>query len=307
MITVMRNRYVKSYPHGEACYDVTLAKALTRPFTTDAHFVQYTSPAKARLNRDSGVTATMHVIVFDVDCSHTHGTQEDTPGGWRARMFCALSALLKDHPGGYWYETRGGGRIVYRLPSASTIASADDAVEWRKDYAISLAYLARKYGIHADAACADWTRLFRLPRATREGNSQPETRWACGDVNNIDALKIEPTSEDLATARASSKAFDIVKQLDYRSNGDSKGLLFHLCRIRGLLIAERKNAYVIKCPRHEQHSCGKVGDGSTMLYPPAAGKTAGAIHCLHAGCSNMSLKDWMSLFSEHEINEARSY
>ena len=305
MLTVMRDRYVKGHPHGERCYELPIGRALTRTYSTDAHFVQYTSDSHARLNRDSGVPATMHAIVFDVDCSHSHGTNEKTPNGWSAHIFCSLSRLFADHPDGYWYDTKGGGRIVYRLPCVQTIATPEDAVQWRQDYAVTLAYLERKYAIVADVACSDWTRLFRLPRATREGSKVPESRWTCGDLDSIGALSIEPTADDLALAKSRSKAFAVVNRLDYSPSGSSEGFLFRLMSNRGLIVRPWKNgAYIVECPRHELHSCGKVGDGSTVLYPPASGKRTGAIHCLHAGCSNLTLSDWLSEFSEQELKGA---
>lgn len=301
----MRTKYVASAPRGELCYELDLGRAFTRPFRTDAHFVQYTSPAKRRLNRDSGVVPTMSVIVIDVDCKHSHGTASATPEGWRSHMFCALSRLFADHPGGYWYETKGGGRIVYRLPAPQTITCYHDAQEWRRDYAVTLAHLENTYGIVGDQACSDWTRLFRLPHATRDGGTTPEQRWSYGSPNDIRALNIVPTTADLTLAKR-SKAFEPARTVDYRPSGDGRGLLYHLLGNRGLLLRPWRNgAYIVKCPRHEQHSCGTAGDGSTVLYPPANGKPIGAVHCLHAGCANMTVRGWVDVFSLREVEEAR--
>lgn len=219
-------------------------------------------------------------------------------------MFCALSRLFADHPGGYWYETRGGGRIVYRLPAPQEITCYHDAQEWRRDYAVTLAHLEREYGIVGDQACSDWTRLFRLPHATRD--TQPEQRGSFGNPHAIGVLAITPTAEDLTLAKSRSKAFEPERRVDYRPSGDGRGLLYHLLGNRGLLLRPWRNgAYIVKCPRHEQHSCGKLGDGSTVLYPPASGKPFGAVHCLHAGCANVTVRGWLDQFSAREVEAAR--
>ena len=72
------------------------------------------------------------------------------------------------HPNPYYYETRGGGRIVYVQAEPTVLRSQADAIAWRQEYAIAVAHLARVFGIVADPACSDWQRHYRLPRATRQ-------------------------------------------------------------------------------------------------------------------------------------------
>lgn len=51
-LTVMRDRYVRGWPShedGERVYACSLAAALTRQYSSDAHFAAYTAPTPRRL------------------------------------------------------------------------------------------------------------------------------------------------------------------------------------------------------------------------------------------------------------------
>src|SRR5262245_28005903 len=87
-LTVMRDRYVRGWPShdkGERVYASSPATALTRDYSTDAHFAAYTAPTPRRLTSSAlGHTdITMHLIVFDVDDPATHGTSEPAADEWR--------------------------------------------------------------------------------------------------------------------------------------------------------------------------------------------------------------------------------
>lgn len=323
LVTVFQEQRVSGWPDPpgrrlrpkDRGYVVPLATALTRSFTTDAHFVQYESPIARRMNSESlgtGHVMRSHVIVFDIDCEDTHGTSDEVPHTWRQENRERVLALRAAHPGSAFYETRGGSRIIYRQPLPTEISTQDDAASWKQDYAVMVAYLGRVFDIHADYACADWTRFFRCPRATRKPGGKPEDRAFAGDPHNIEPLWIVPDADDLATAKAKLKnAFDppkvVLPATGTASTCDGYGVLFHALRARGDVFREyKRGTYLIRCPNEAQHSSGKTGDTSTMIYLPAHGQSLGHIKCLHGHCVGLNAKDWLRMFSQGEIDDARN-
>ncbi len=160
------------------------SEALTRRFSTDAHFVAYFSAehsgrlsiagplhdnddrrgAHERLSR--GVL--MLFMVFDVDDPAAHKTGEPASETWRKQERTKILTLFVAHPGGFAYWTRGGYRILYRLAAPFRITSNADYMSWRRRYLAECSYLANSCDIKADHGCADWTRYFRLPYVVRE-------------------------------------------------------------------------------------------------------------------------------------------
>ena len=312
-VTVMRDKFARSYPRHErgALADVTeLGGALEREYLTDAHFAAYASSNRRRLCRealDQGVTVALTAIVFDVDCDSVHGTGAAVPTEWRRFLREKVCSLAEVHPEPFFYETRGGARIVYVQSEPTVIRSHEDALEWSQTYAVAIAYLHRRFGIVADAACQDWQRLYRLPHATREPGGMPENRPTWGDPNRIGPLCIDATHADVEAAKRASKAFRAPRVLDFRPVvvGGS-GLLFHLLQARGHIFREhRSGSFIIRCPREHEHSTGCTGDGSTLLYLPASGEEIGAVHCLHAHCASMSVAEWLGCFDATELERAR--
>jgi len=308
MISVMRDRYVKSWPaDGPAIYPLEVGKAMDRAYATDAHFVQYTSPHRRRLCRqalDAGAVATINVIVFDLDCPAVHGSKEPAPEEWRAETLALMLGLVEVHPGAFFYFTRGGCRIVYRQPVPVTIACARDESQWSLDYIITLAYLARRFGLLCDAACLDWTRLFRLPRATREPG-KVERHDMYGDPHAIGVLTFTPDAADVSKAEAQHKpkaARAEVTGPAYVGNG--QGVFYHALRARGDIVRDHAQGHVIRCPRERHHSSGHTGDGSTLLYPPSGQSTLGGIHCLHSHCAGIDMRSWRNEFTREELDAA---
>jgi hypothetical protein len=310
--SVMPDRRSRGWPRheqGESVYVRELGHILARTYRTDGHFVQYATPNGRRLTMDAldHLEVEIGCIAFDIDCSAVHGSPEPAPETWRVELIEQVRALAAVHGEPFLYMTRGGGRIVCRLPSPVWLRANEDAKRWAQDYAITVAYLDRCFGLQCDAACADWTRLFRCPRATREPGGGPE-RWPTyGDPYRIASLQIDASSEDMATARDRSKAFAAARVLDFTPcSADGYGLLYHALRARGSLRHARgSNAFVIRCPNEAQHSVGSTADGSTLLYLPARGEELGMVHCKHAHCSGLRVRDWLRLFSETELDVAR--
>src|SRR5690606_33165737 len=114
-------------------------------------------------------------------------------------------------------------------------------------YTIACVYLRRRFGIVADGSCCDWTRLFRLPHATREPEGRPENWPEYLDPYSIGPLEIHATHEDVETARASTRTFDKSRELVFTGGGD--GLLYHLLRARGDVGGEApRGGWICRCP-----------------------------------------------------------
>ncbi|HEY3499266.1 MAG TPA: hypothetical protein VGK73_31470 [Polyangiaceae bacterium] len=326
-VTVIEEQRVIAWPFPETdqwgrafrarakdrAWNLPLSQALERSYTTDAHFAAYVSPAKRRLKLDAAgkVDIELNVIVLDVDDPVTHGKGVPATNAFRVEIREKMLALRAAHHGFVYFETRGGSRIVYRLPVPHVIQCHDDAHQWKQDYATTVAYLERTFGIAADPACADWTRLFRLPRATRKAGGQPEPWPMVGDARHMQPLWFVPSEEDVARAiEILPKAFD--EQSGKSTNtftpylASGQGLLYYALRNRGLVIRPFKGGtYLIQCPNEQSHTGGKRGDTSTILYPPGNGGVLGSISCLHAHCQAIRTKDWLKCFDRHELDRAR--
>lgn len=312
-VPVLAHPRMWGWPKHDAVQRVPVlpvATALTRKYGTDAHIPAYV--ADCRLTRDAITrlgSVVIQLAIFDCDDPQVHGTGEPAGDVWRSNMRERLHALAAEHAGAYYYETRGGCRILYALPEPTVLQSLDDAREWRRSYAVALAYLRRRFDIVGDAACSDWQRLYRLPHATRTPGGKPENWSVIGDANRIGTLMIEASAADVEAAKQLSRAFNTPRRTSYEpiTVGDGRGVLFHLLQARGLLIERRGSdgTYVVECPNARNHSTGSNGDGSTLLYPPSNGQALGFVHCLHGHCSALDVRDWFGFFSQTEIDEAR--
>ncbi len=149
-----------------------LAGALTQAFAFDAHFTAYSLPeVPRRLSRDIEGTrdVPMVLLVADVDQAETHAAGADAESAWRSGERAKVAALRADHPDVVSFDTRGGYRLIARLAEPFVIRSTDDRDRWVAAYEAWLDELASTYGIVADRACKDWTRLYRLPHVVRDG------------------------------------------------------------------------------------------------------------------------------------------
>lgn len=312
-VTLLRSKFVRGWPRheiGGSVEVVDLLDALEQDYATDAHIALYASRNGRRLTTealDRGLPIAMHAVAFDLDCPATHGSGVPAPESWRRDIRERVAALAADHPSPYYYETRGGARIVYRLPEATLLRTQEDARVWAQDYAITIAYVRRRYGIDADPSCADWQRLFRLPHVTRAGGVGPENwpTWGGPDMV-IGQLRIGATTQDMRDARAASRAFGErpLPPFTGRAANGGTGLLYHLILARGDLGPPHGDGYIVRCPNEHNHSTGRAGDSSTLLYPPSDTQTLGAIHCLHSHCAALRAADWLAMFGDEEIARA---
>jgi hypothetical protein len=317
VVTVFADKFAKSWPRnatGKAGALEPVSWALDSVYPTDAHFVAYESPDGRRLGReaiDRLEVIRMHVLVFDIDAP-----KADKGGGqasleWRTKMRELVEALAKDHPNPCYYETRGGARIVYRLPKPYKITDHAHAARWSYAYSVAVEYLKQRYSIEADPACIDWQRMYRLPDTVRDGERQQWYTW--GSPHDIGVFRAENVpSKAIAMARWHGKAFKNATKETHDFTPDpgagADGVLPALCRSKGFIVRAQPgdgNGWFIRCPNEAQHSSGRTGDTSTILYPAARGETWGSIHCKHSHCGNMQVKDWLEFFTQTEIDEAK--
>ncbi|MGC4088333.1 MAG: hypothetical protein QM756_10620 [Polyangiaceae bacterium] len=206
-VTVLRHKFVRGWPRqaaGEGCMVLDLGEALSREYSEDAHFAAYYSPNGRRLTReaiDELGRVELTCIVFDVD-----GPDHAADERWRRETRDKVQALAAEHPGLFYYETRGGARIVYRQEEPTVLRSQADANEWSRAYAIAIAHLERRFGIAADPACNDWQRLYRLPHATRDEGKSPENWPIWGNPRSIGTLLLDAEPADVRRAQATSRA-----------------------------------------------------------------------------------------------------
>jgi hypothetical protein len=164
-VLVLDTKYLPGWPTpaplaGQQTLPASVA--LTREWTTDAHFSPYTSDLNRRLKHEAAPLVTgwaMSCFVIDVDATSHRRTPE-----WDA-AFRARVARLPGCP--FAYLTRGGARALWALASPYPIESADAVVRWELRYLRRLVAVFATAGVIADPTCRDPSRLFRLPMVVR--------------------------------------------------------------------------------------------------------------------------------------------
>ncbi len=212
LLPVFPSARVEGWPGGAHAPRVTYADAaelLTAEHATDAHFTAYSVPAVPHRLTLAALGAPeladtgwpMVALVVDVD-----GPSHRRELVWWSGEQEKLAALERAHPGAFVYATRGGYRLIWCLPVPFVVRTTDDKEAWRLFYLRSLLHLARGFGIAGDPACADVTRLYRLPHATREPGGAPERLDVLGDAGALGPWTYEPgpdgLASDITTARA---------------------------------------------------------------------------------------------------------
>jgi hypothetical protein len=191
-------RSAYAYPEHHAGPDdladyVPLGDALTIDWSYDAHFAAYSAPTiPRRLATVAALAAapTMRLLIVDVDAPNHVRTSE-----WWHLERIKIDRLLAAHPRAYVYSSRGGYRIVFRLARAMVLHTPGDVARWSASYLGALVELKRDYAIVGDTACADWTRLYRLPRVLRDGVQQvPEVIGDPHAVGTWDLRIVEATA-----------------------------------------------------------------------------------------------------------------
>ena len=276
---ILRSKYVKGFSSGVTlpCTLVTRERpraALLARHTTDAHCVQYevTGAAQARINkaglsvlRERGGDVSIGVLLVDVDAPE-HGAEEaGALEEWRAWQRIALDGFPTPLA---TYDTRGGYRIVWRYPQPVSPEEHEQAV------APAVVELLGQYGIEADRACGDWTRLFRLPFVRRDGVDQdhPHTIGAA-----LPRLPLHLLDLDKHRAQAQGSGAGSGAAIDLSAVAGVKGLP-QLFEALGLVRTTTPARIDVVCPWDEHHSSGGHGSSTSLLGLDSGGW---AFSCLH--------------------------
>jgi hypothetical protein len=299
-VTVVGSKFVRAWPGSDDAEGVILAPlpaALMHPFPTDAHFAAYSSAVGRRLSQAAiGRTAiTMGWLIFDVDTEgHAPITAE-----WCAEMRLKIERVAVEHPSPFVYFTAHGCRIIWRLAQPFAIASSADAAAWRA-YSLAGCDLLAGSDVMADRSCSDWSRLFRLPQATRTPGGAPEDWPTIGDLAAIGVFALAPAMHMAARSNGihpppapgeqSEPAGPVKLGCDA-----SKGSLFDALSAARMIVAPGPlpRSYRIVCPRQRSHTTGTVVDGSTLLHLPKACGDPGFIDCKHRSCTEIrTARQW---------------
>jgi hypothetical protein len=217
-------------------------------------------------------------------------------------------ALHGQHPDLLAYRTRSGYRAVDILPEPIMLCTSRDVEAWRQRYLTWVAYLDRCFAIQADPACKDWTRIFRLPHATREPGRPPENYEVSGDARHLGIWAPEITSADIEQAvslgkRPSARA---PRARGSESVCTGAGLLHHAFKAHGWIgHAIEADKWAVVCPWEKTHTMGERFDSSTVIWGPGPGDEVGWWHCSHSHCQHRDLRDVLRLFTQSELDQAR--
>jgi hypothetical protein len=310
IIPFQTRRAWPKYADAKLVSYLPLHVALTRPFSTDAHFAAYAMPSHPyRLSSGAvghpelpdGVC--MVLALFDAD-----GHEEADVEHWWSIERPKVMALRRQHPDLFAYRTRGGYRAVGVLPKPIVLCTNADVEAWRQRYLTWIAYLARCFAIRADPACKDWTRIFRLPHARWDPTSLPENYEVISDPRQLGIWAPEIASADIERAVSLGKRPSARTPRVRFSAGTTtvEGLLYHAFAGRGWIgHAIEADKWAVACPWEDTHTMGECFDSSTVLWAPGPGDEVGWWHCSHSHCQHRDFRDVLRLFSPSALDRAR--
>lgn len=225
-------------------------------------------------------------VFFDIDGP----PGDECPKYYREIIRKGVDNLFREHPG-LFYETRGGARICYSLPTPMHIRNKQNAMQWTALYKTWMNYLSRWTGIQVtekkgdvgiDSSCSEWQRLLRLPHATRNRKDKdgktiwgktPEKRLMFGELNAWEPLL---ASQDKVAPRSFQ---------EYAMSG-SEGIFLEMFAAQGNLGSVTGcGGYESRCPRASDHSDYKQGrsgiDSACIVFGAKAPGGLGTIKCEH--------------------------
>lgn len=191
---------------------VDLDVALRASYDTDAHFTPGVATSQevpldnqVRFNIGSeralasvGIDLTFYVAVLDIDNKKAN-TDE-----WFASQLDSLQTT--PFANAWWYRTRGGYRLLWKLPTPATTAQYLAII---RDLRYTLQTSA---GIVADPL-KDWGRAYRLPFVVRDGERQQYpysfTGDATLDVDSLISATADETCDPVISATLAKRSNDI--------------------------------------------------------------------------------------------------
>lgn len=218
---------------GRALYQPARVALEEARYATDAHTAGYSAPSVPR-RLDKGAPGHDHngaplVVPMVVQFVDVDGPNHKPTNVWRAEENAKIARLFEVHPG-FAFHSRGGYKLAWRRAVPFLVTSDDDAARWRLHTWRTLLYLSRRFGIEGDPACSDWTRLFRLPHATRptkiDGSeipgTAPEELPVSGDPELAAPFAFEPDPADLAADLAEARRLHQLHPAQLDSDGKTK-------------------------------------------------------------------------------------
>jgi hypothetical protein len=324
-VIVCPRRETPAHPRSDApiLTQISIRDALTKPWTTDAHFVAYASTEPRRLSTTSigVVEIKMAAAIFDLDARSEDGAKMLPSPSWRNEIRQKVRDLRDQtgqRPAFYW--TRGGARVVLMLPEPIVISSTSDARAWRVRYQTWCAILERGFGLVADRSCDDWSRLFRLPFVYRDGvysGDELRAQVANGDVAYVPeeigvwdpkldpehevAIKVayEGVTRVVAERGTSSR---VPHAVDVHAVDPSESVLGRLFSTRGWIRGAGEGKLHVFCAWGERGE-GEHQDGSpssTSILPPREPGGLGLFSCRHESCRDRTTFDALNAFTREE-------
>jgi predicted P-loop ATPase len=269
-------------PGGEAIYEAKLHVALTDPFATypDACIVPYTCSPARRLKGEHANEPTLKLAWALVDLDGPRKAFKGKPGGaptevqaehdaWVVHTLELASAFRT--PPVAWM-TRNGIRLLWALvPGMVTQA------DYTPGYSALLDELERHGMTGIDRACADWTRLQRLPHGS-------ELLVPPGGVPQIDLPATGASIVRCALGAVSGPVtdctlFQMLEAADPEAIGAVLGDVAH-----------------VRCPWNDEHSnAGAPIDSSTAILADRQGKGMGVFVCQHGHCDGRGNGDLLAM------------
>lgn len=214
---------------GRALYQ-PVRPALESRYATDAHTAGYSAPSVPR-RLDKGapgsiVDGSPLVVPMVVQFVDVDGADHKADPAWRVEENAKIAHLFEVHPG-FAFHSRGGYKLAWRRAAPFLVTSDDDAARWRLHTWRTLLYLSRRFAIVGDPACADWTRLFRLPHTTRpqldgQPGAGPEELPVSGDPELATPFAFEPDPADLGADLAEARRLHQLHPATVDGDGKTK-------------------------------------------------------------------------------------
>jgi hypothetical protein len=219
-----------------------------------------------------GVVVAMQLLVLDFDDPAAHAARAPASDEWR-QEFTRRAAQL----GTYVWHTRGGAKAIWTLPAPVELADRRACQTWAVWYQAVCDWAEAEHGLTADRACSDWGRLFRVPHATRAGDTvSDDYGTAHGSPDRVAVWSVDVTerlARRLLAAQGAAAPTDALV-----------GLLPLLIEARGDLGRRLgPGKWACRCPA--SYELGDHGlDSSTVVWSAGAGQSLGLVHCSHERC-----------------------
>lgn len=285
-IVTIEHPLVKGYPNATGAgraNDMSLTEALETNWPTDRHFqaiepwigdgaVRRVNVAQLTDAQLAQAPVRMVLRVLDVDMpGHAARTAE-----WTEALAQAIAALPGAKP--LWYTTRGGARLLWALPEGGfLIDSRAKYKTWVTEQAMAIRQVREEYGIGADPACKDPSRLYRLPNVNRPEHGEQRSQLH-GELGMWDYALMPKYGQPTALERLDAEALSC----DRAAKDTRLGRAF---AERGGLRELGRGKIAVKCPwadTHSDHGSRDPLSGGSVVFATNDGN--GYFHCSHAHC-----------------------